>query len=226
MATLALIAPTFSELRATAHRLEARGTYPIFEASFPGHKVVLGVVGVGENAMHGAARVITEHRPDAMALIGVAGGLNADLKVGALVRLSRCVDERGENFALHGPAGREVMSVLTADRIADTPDRKRVLREKYDADVVDMETAHVAKIAADMRVPLASARVVSDAADEALPADFMSLVTPDGRADTWAAVRLCLRRPTHIRRLIRLGITVDKAGATLAEWSERWLADF
>lgn len=226
MANLAIIAPTFSELRATARRLDAVGAFPVFKASFPGHKVVLGVVGVGENAARGTARIIGDHRPDAVALIGVAGALSLDLKVGTLLSLARCVDLLGNDYSLADPSQRNTSTVLTVDGIVDTPERKIALREKHNADLVDMETAHVARAAAERRVPLTSARVVSDAAGDSLPADFMKLITPDGRADFWAAVKLCVRRPGYIPRLTALGKVVDGAGEQLAEWSERWLADF
>lgn len=226
MANLAIIAPTFSELRGTARRLEAVGAFPVFKASFPGHKVVLGVVGVGENAARGTARIIGEHRPEAIVLIGVAGALNPELRVGTLLRLARCVDTRGNVFDLADPFLRNTSTVLTVGTIADTSERKIALRQQYNADVVDMETTHVARAAAERRVSLASVRVVSDAAGDSLPADFLKLITPDGRADFWAAVKLCVRHPSYISRLTALGKVVEQAGEQLAEWSERWLADF
>lgn len=222
MATLAVIAPTFSEARAIARRLHFHGVFPLFRASSAGHRITLCIAGVGANVIPAVAKMVEKEKPDMAVLVGVAGALRSDLQVGAAVELASYVDEAGNRFALVGPPDGKV--VATVAQLADTADAKARIHAATRADVVDMETAHVARLLAMHDVPLLSVRVVSDGAGEWLPRDFMTLIRPDGRADFGAAVWLCLRRPGYIKRLIHLGGVVDRAGETLADWVEQWIA--
>ncbi len=70
----------------------------------------------------------------------------------------------------------------TTDHVVTTRAERRALAERYDADVVDMEGAHLAAALGARRARFAMVRVVSDDASRDLPA-LQGAVRADGRLD-------------------------------------------
>jgi hypothetical protein len=123
----------------------------------------------------GATRGVPEGR---LVSFGVAGGLNG-LEVGTVIDATRVVAEDG-TVLWEGPglgiAGARRGTVLTLDRIADTPEERRRLHERTGADVVDMESG---VLAGTGRLD-GCVRAVSDTTERTL-GPLAHAVTPDGR---------------------------------------------
>jgi adenosylhomocysteine nucleosidase len=131
-----------------------------------------------------------------MLLIGYAGALDPDLRLGDLVAVSRALafslaidNPTWENVQLdgtfelaHGEAlARSANSfgltaytgdVLTSPYVLGDPVHKNLLYKKFHASIVDMETAALARVAASREVPLSCIRAISDEARDTFLAPF------------------------------------------------------
>jgi len=158
---------------------------------------------------------------------GFAGGLHPALRPGDVVF------EAAELAALAGTlAGLGARPAVFAarDRIAVTAAEKAALRAATGADAVEMESEEIRRHCRAAGVLAATIRVISDAADEALPLDFNRLVTPDWRLSPARLAAAVLARPWRIPALLRLGRTSAAAAGRLAdvlaaalERRDRWL---
>jgi adenosylhomocysteine nucleosidase len=127
---------------------------------------VIAVGGVGRNAARRAAEAVTERYEPAMLIsAGIAGALRATLKVGDVVEGSEVVDaESGARFEMTG--GKSV--IVTASSVSGSAD-KRLLADRYKADVVDMEAAAVAEVAQERGIECKAIKAISDELDFAMP---------------------------------------------------------
>jgi hypothetical protein len=90
---------------------------------------------------------------------------------------------------------------------------RRALAARYDADVVDMEAAHLAWALTVRNVPYAMVRVVSDDAEHELPA-LRGAIGPDGRIRPARIALAFARRPLAAFAFVR---DVRRALATLRD---------
>lgn len=118
--------------------------------------------GMGSTAARIAIEhALAEHRPTLVIGSGFAGGLDPTLKTGELIV--------GENFSTATPpAGIRRVRLIPTDAPLDTPAEKARLRATG-ADAVDLESAALAAACTAAQAPLLVLRIISDAADEALP---------------------------------------------------------
>ena len=152
--------------------------------------VVVVCGGIGSQAARRAAEaVIILFQPQIIYSVGFAGGLDAALKVGDIVRPSRIVNASdGSSIPLRGGQG-----VLISFAAVTSPEQKWKLRESYGAHAVDMEAAAVASAAEAHGIQLAAIKVISDAADFELPA-MERFVNPEGSfAEARFALHAALR---------------------------------
>ncbi|MEY6433440.1 hypothetical protein ABC977_13610 [Thioalkalicoccus limnaeus] len=194
-----------------------------------GRQLVVLHGGVGrEAARRGAEVLLAEYRPDWLISAGVAGGLREGLVRGDLV-LADAVVGGGIEIPLPGlrDASRAALvaagstmhrgKLLTMDRPIGCPAEKRALGAEHDALAVDMETLAVAQVCAREQVPLLSLRAISDAVDEALPAEILALFDPEsGAMRVRTALAAVLARPRCVLDLYRLGQKVRAASEHLA----------
>jgi nucleoside phosphorylase len=143
---------------------------------------------------------------------GWVGALNETRLSQSLQRPRVVIDEAtGEQFPTNlsdGPV------LVTVARVADQR-VKAQLQQRWHADLVDMEAAHVARVAFEQRIPFACVRAVSDAHDAVLP-DFNLFNTEEGQLDfskllLWIAVR-----PWWWPALTRMGLNSAGAARALA----------
>lgn len=167
-------------------------------------------LGVGPVRSAGVLRqVLTELKVTGILIIGYAGALDPALRFGDLVVVERAdllaqeswgkpLEEirLGSGWQLAWTdelvraaqaAGLPVRrgAALTSPGIMGAPEHKRVLFQKFQAAIVDMETAALACVAAESAVPLGCVRAISDEAGDTL---FASLsYDPRGGAVRCAA---------------------------------------
>lgn len=158
-------------------------------------------------------------------LMGLGGSLSPRHSVGDSILLGQVWDEAGgdelqarqcdrdltEELAqrLGAPVGRGVM----CDRVITTVAKKRQMGDRYQADVVDMESAVLLEALPEAKVAIL--RVISDDCGHDLP-DISAAIGPDGklRADTLA--RSFLRRPVAALNFISGSLQALKSLEQLA----------
>jgi len=159
---LGLVFPSYFESADLLTRMTDRAAArpekhcPTWLGKLQGREIAVGVIGMGPP--HCARRTdafLDYYKPDHLILAGFAGALDPALKRGEVII------NRGEG------------KIHTATGVIATPEDKARLLAETDAPLVDMESAYVAKIAAERNVPLTVIRAVSDLADEAVPVDIL-----------------------------------------------------
>jgi adenosylhomocysteine nucleosidase len=95
--------------------------------------------------------------------------------------------------------------LLTVGRIIGLPRDKRALAEKHRALAADMESRAVGEVCRRFGVPFLAVRVVSDAADDELPAEIASVARQTTAAGQFGAVLASvLNRPGSIKEMYQL----------------------
>jgi adenosylhomocysteine nucleosidase len=156
---------------------------------------------------------------EAALLGGFAGGLDPGLAPGTVVVADPLLDEEGctvpaplagELETAARAAGLSVRRgpLVTVARVAATSEAKQALRERTGALAVDMESAALAAGLAARGVPSGAARVVLDAAGDALPAWGTGWLASMAQAAAW----------------LRVGARIPGAARTSARLLESWLA--
>jgi adenosylhomocysteine/aminodeoxyfutalosine nucleosidase len=147
--------------------------------------------GVGpKRSAKSLAEVLDGAKPSHILVIGYAGALDPELRLGDLVAAEKacaisldkdrpgweCARVEGA-YELADPEALAqsaksiglkacVGSILTSAHVLGSPVHKHLLWEKFRVSVVDMETAALARIAASRSVPLSCIRAVSDEAQD------------------------------------------------------------
>ncbi len=121
--------------------------------------VVVVAGGIGRNAARRAAEAVVEkYEPTVLISAGIAGALTAKLKVGDVVEGAEVVDaDSGVRFRTSGGE-----SVIVTVSSVSGPEEKRLLADRYKADVVDMESAAVAEVARKRRIEFKAIKAISD----------------------------------------------------------------
>lgn len=133
---------------------------------------------------------------------GLGGGLDPALPVGTVV-----IDgDAALVSALAAVLPAAVRAPITGqDTITAGVAGKAELRQATGAAVVDMESHIAACLARRHGVPFAAIRVISDAADEALPPAAQVGMRPDGGIALGAVLASLARQPAQLPALIRTG---------------------
>ncbi|SIO59782.1 adenosylhomocysteine nucleosidase [Singulisphaera sp. GP187] len=198
--------------------------HTVIEGECEGKVIALIVAGMGrEAARRGAQLLLDGHRPRSIVSAGFAGALDPELRRNDLVMASEVVDLEGQRCAIdlgvsqHAPRPRVRSGrLLTVDAIVRTAAEKAELRERFAADVVDMETSAVAALCHERSVQFLSIRVVSDEAGVDLPAEVASLMTRSGSYQVGAALRAIWNRPSSLKDFWALHEHAQEAADRLA----------
>lgn len=231
---VAVVAALEEELGALAERLRDRvslrlDSLRVTEGRLGEVQVVLAATGDGEQAAKAGISQLFAHREvDALIVVGVAGGLAPNLRVGAVVA-ARAVHngsgpvaepDRGWLDLALAREGTVEGTVVSASGIAVDPESKSRLWLELGAGepaVVDLESAAYARAAAAKNIPYLVVRAVSDTAGETLPLDFNRFRGPDGGIDRNRVLRHALLHPALLPRLLALRDRVRECSQKLAD---------
>jgi adenosylhomocysteine nucleosidase len=180
---------------------------------------------------------------DSLLAVGFAGALSPELRPGDLLLatqvicddaqrwpadggLLRALASAGATTAAAGASAGSCLStptfhqgvLLSVPRVVTTSEEKRRLGEETGALAVDMESAAVARCAAEASVPMAALRAMTDGADEPLPLDFNRCLDSNGQFHLGRLILLLACRPLAVGGLIRLGRHSTRAGQALASF--------
>jgi len=181
----------------------------------PEEEWIAACAGVGQAAATRAFAAIEEGGPiDLIFSVGWAGALRAEIGAGAAYNLAGVIDLRtGERFRCEAGAGDEWL--VTSTVVAGEAEKRR-LASAYDAALVDMEAAAIARLAAMRGTPFYCIKGVSDEFRAKLP-DFNPFIDEKGRFRSGRFALYALLRPWHWPALVRMGENSRKASQSMAE---------
>jgi adenosylhomocysteine nucleosidase len=191
-------------------------------AAFGGGRLRVAAVGIGAPLLDRRWAALAAAGPIELAIsAGVCGGLDRRLRPGTLVVPERVAAPGGDvltvtltmrDALLARLGGAAAISTLaTADAVLATAEAKAALRARTGADAVDMESAAIMRRAGDVGASRLVVRGVADAAGEALPAELLALVEPDGRVRASRAVAAVVTSPAVLRDALRLRRSTRRA---------------
>ncbi|QDU33807.1 5'-methylthioadenosine/S-adenosylhomocysteine nucleosidase [Poriferisphaera corsica] len=189
------------------------------------------VIGVGQtHAFSNTSKLIEQHAPDLVLLLGISGALDPELETGDLLIPDSFINDHNDPVILR-PAIEHLHFFpnllkldaitetieYTADTIISTPESKLHVYEHKLAHAANMESYAVAKAARATSTPFLILRAIADTADDHLlseSADWINSST--GKQKTIAAVTHLLFHPTHLPDLLYMQKTFNLATQTLA----------
>jgi hopanoid-associated phosphorylase len=160
---------------------------------------------------------------------GVAGGLDPDLKSGAVVIATEVMagDRRwiaaeslSDELIAGAGIGRQTVyrgGLVGVEKVVTGQAGKAALRSETGAAAVDMESHIAADFAHAAGLPFAALRVVSDPAHRALPELATSAIKPNGDVDLRKVMRGIARNPMVIRALVSTGRDFNRALRSLRD---------
>jgi nucleoside phosphorylase len=221
---VAVLAPMRPELRAVVAacsltRRAEDGPYSHGGAVGP-WSVRAGITGIGPaRAREATSRMLAAGPLDHVMVVGIAGGLDPALPVGALLVPERVrLHPDGPEYHSHPLAGRRAEGgLMTTDGLLSDDDQwQPILQSGYGA--VDMEAAGVAEVCEAAGVPWSVYRGISDRPDEHMVDQAVyALSKPDGSADLLAVGKFLARDPRRTKMLAHLNRCVALAARVAAE---------
>jgi adenosylhomocysteine nucleosidase len=180
----------------------ARRDCRLYRGKFKNRDILLVQTGMGKERAENATQFVLDRYPvTALISLGFAGALTPDLTIGDVVVCStmHCAsgfekeDGRLEAYAADanllalassGPRDASTSFLLgtgvTVPRLVSSPQRKQELGHEFRAQIVDMESYWIARMASARLVPLITIRSISDTLQHGLqPLDH--ILAPDGR---------------------------------------------
>ena len=190
-----------------------------YRGKLGGRDCLLVQTGMGkERAESTTLRILESHPVTAIISLGFAGALTPELAIGDVVVCSTVLcasgfrKDEGEleayaadasllALASSGPGDGATRfclgSSVTVPHVASSPQRKQELSRESHAQVVDMESYWIARIASARRVPFIAIRSISDAMQHSLePLD--QIMAPDGGLLWKRVVPYFLMHPQHL----------------------------
>lgn len=207
-----MLAPMSSELQplvkqSRAQRVGSDGR-PIYRARIGDTEVILTRIGIGPGmARRSTQWMLDRFRADHVVVCGVAGGLHADLAVGAVIIPEAVLDLGTGRRLATSPFGHlERRGLLATSDHLIVGEAELAELEAEGVEAVEMESAGVAAACEPHRIPWSVVRVISDRPDENLAdAAIMKLLRLDGTIRIGVAVGMVATRPARLRAFMKLG---------------------
>lgn len=182
-------------------------------------KARVAILGVGyESARRTARKIIDRYSPLGLVVAGYAGALRSGLVVGDVLVPSHLNFGDGRVWLLYTPApliDERSYTLLSWPQLIATPDEKRRIGQRFEADIVDMETAAVQEECVGRGVACTAVRAISDAVDDSLSPDLVKLIA-GGRVRLRSVLAALARSPKLLPELLRLHWATTRAGNALA----------
>jgi adenosylhomocysteine nucleosidase len=245
MTRVAIIAAMAGELKPLVRgwEYERRDGVDLWRRQFDGGERVAACGGAGQKA---ATRAFAEVEKDGaigrVISVGWAGALSESVVLGKAYSVSGVIDMRtGERFEaeIAGEVGTQThpsdknkdvarvghpglsqvghpdLWLVTSPKVAGAAEKRR-LAAAYDASLVDMEAAGVARLASMRGIPFYCIKGVSDGHSDDL-IDFNRFISDQGQFQMARLLFFVLPRPWCWPSLIRMGENSRKASQSIAE---------
>jgi adenosylhomocysteine nucleosidase len=185
--------------------------------------------GMGPVAARRAAHALTDAGVSALAVFGVAGALDGCLRSGSLCCPERILDEQGHAYvadeAWHERLRQRLAqtsqplytngSLLSVQAPLLTTADKAIARDRFSTLAVDMESAAVASVAQERKLPFVVLRAIVDEASDTVPAALNNSVDAWGRPRTFGLLTALCRHPSVLSDLPRLYSRMQRATQAL-----------
>jgi adenosylhomocysteine nucleosidase len=189
---------------------------------------LLIVSGMGGAAAAAGARVLIDAGATALASFGLAGGLDASLRPGAICLPREIVGLDGTSLVTSEHWRARVESALLArypvasgkllstDRAIASIEEKAALHRATAAIAVDMESLGIAQVASAQGLPFIAIRVIVDSAADNLPRVVAAAADESGQLNIWRLLGALARAPADLAPLMRLGRRYRAASRSLS----------
>ena len=169
--------------------------------------------GMGRERVEHALRLAAERGPlRSIISVGYAGALRASIARSSIHWPATVIDaSTGEHCRCEEGSG----TLVTADHVVGREEKSR-LAERFHADLVDMEAASVARLAAERGLPFRALKIVSDESGELLP-DFNRFIDARGGFREAAFAGYIALHPWLIPAAVRIGRHTTQASRAIAE---------
>jgi adenosylhomocysteine nucleosidase len=244
MRRVAIIAAMPAELKplTSGWRHERSNGVDLWRWSFDGGEWIAACAGAGvERAAKAFAEVEKSGELDSVISTGWAGALREELVAGQAYDVSCVIDaQTGERFLTQiagifvgrPPNETQVLRLrcaplrmteygdnpelwlITNAKVADAAEKQR-LASTYQAALVDMEAAAIARLARMRGIPFYCIKGISDGYSDQLT-DFNRFISTDGQFQLLRFAFFALLRPWHWPSLIRMGENSSKAARSIA----------
>jgi len=198
-----------------------RAGFTTIRGRLEGHAVEVLHTGVGEKICQSRIQhFLREDGFQSLISSGFAGAVREDLRVTDLILAKNYSDAQLFTMAQRTLRGRALQAVklFTSPTIIDSPEQRNVIAQANAAEVVDMETAVIARACAVQGIPMLSLRAISDSPAEPLPAPPPVLFDLERqRTDAGKLAFYLMRHPSAIARLIRFANKIERARENLAD---------
>jgi adenosylhomocysteine nucleosidase len=194
----------------------------------PAGEPLIVASGMGRAAAAAGARRLVEAGARALMSWGLAGGLDPALAAGTIVLPHEVLAQEGPAFATSS-AWREQLHqalaaatpvcggrLLTCREVIGSPSDKANAWRRMTAVAVDMESAAIAEIAAEHRLPFLAVRAVVDTATDTLPSLLSATAAGDGLRGGTRFLGALARAPGELPDFIRLFSRYRAASRALA----------
>jgi adenosylhomocysteine nucleosidase len=215
----------------------ARRDFRLYSGKFKNKDTLLVKTGMGKERAENAAQFILEHYP-VMAIIslGFAGALAPELRIGDIVVCSILHGAPGSgeekqrleplapdanllSLASQGPGDRATRfclgSGVTVLQLNSSTQKMQGLNETFHADIIDMESYWIARIASARQIPFIAIRSISDNMQSSVQ-PFDQILASDGEL-LWKKAVLCfLLHPWYLMNVFTLSRNTRLAKRNLA----------
>jgi len=201
-------------------RVERDGSLYLF--SLRGEAVWLALSGMGaDNSCRAARELLERGKVRGLVTLGFAGALADSLALGEVVIADRVVDQQtGEQFScsrdLFPLEGARHGNLLSAAAVITTATEKRRLAREWGVVAADMESAGVARAAAQAGVPFCAIKAITDTSEQSISIDFTRCRSEHEGLSMRKIVREGFRTPQGIRDLWMLARGAHIAARSLA----------
>ena len=210
--------------------------YKLYRGKYENRDILLVQTGMGKERAESATKSVLEHYPvTAIISLGVAGGLNPERKIGDVILCSTMYSVNGsdqkDTKAELVTSDANLISLAHEGLPEDIKDncfigssvtelqldldlrRQQELFETFHADVVEMESYWIGRIASDRGIPFIAIRAISDRGYDVKP--FDQILTPDGKL-LWKKAVVCFTiHPNYLINVFKLYLQVRVATKNL-----------
>ncbi|AXC10615.1 5'-methylthioadenosine nucleosidase [Acidisarcina polymorpha] len=198
---------------------------------YSSEKAIAAFAGMGAARAHLATEAALSFGPvHQLTSAGWAGGLHSGLTAGTVCPVHAVIDaSSGQLYEINEPNGAVTtdlagkgMLLVTVDRVVSAEQKHR-LRERFAADLVDMEAASVARAARAHQIPFASIKAISDEYNFDLPG-MERFISPQGQFQEGSFAAYVALRPGLWKLVGRMARASSRASLNLCNELERFLA--